>query len=224
MRYSSNMETTLNSSMAKAYSVQRISWSSSTPVTRYSRRSTGRNTGSMNVRSRLNTRVRNTPMGLVTARIRARNTMIWNHPLAVMSELLRSQQCVEEVNHHQPANDDHDGRLDVHRSPHLTRSQKWTYPNDKAKNAIVIATNIRSCMFKLLRGRALPSSLFAAKPPDHSDSGGVLVLGENALRAGEEDRYIGPVAPVFVFHLKSIRQREVVGCRDFFQRLGDSTE
>src|SRR5271165_3031645 len=115
MRYSSSMATTLNNSMAKAYSVQRISWSSSTPVTRYSRRSTGRSTGSMNVRSRLNTRVRKTPMGLVTARIRARNTMIWNHPLAVMSELLRSQQCVEEINHHQRTNDHHDCRFDMHR-------------------------------------------------------------------------------------------------------------
>src|SRR5208283_3078347 len=109
MRYSNNMETTLNSSIAKAYSVQRISWFSSTPVTRYSSRSIGRSTGSKNVRSRLKIRVRNTPMGLVTARIRARNTTIWNHPLAVMSELLRSQQCVEEVNHHQRTNDNHYG-------------------------------------------------------------------------------------------------------------------
>src|SRR5271165_4437916 len=147
MRYSSNMETALNNNIAKAYSVQRISWSSSTPVTRYRRRSTGRSTGSMNVRSRLKTCVMKTPMGLVTARIRARNTMIWNHPLAVMSELLRSQQCVEEVNHHQRTNDHHDCRFDMHRSPHLTRSQKRTYPSDNAKNAIVTATNIRSCMF-----------------------------------------------------------------------------
>src|SRR5208337_261791 len=130
MRYNSSMETTLNSSIAKAYSVQRISWSSSTPVTRYSSRSIGRSTGSINVRSRLKTCVRKTPMGLVTARIRPRNTMIWNHPLAVMSELLRSQQRVEEIDHHQRANDQHDCCLDVHKSPHLTRSQKWTYTSE----------------------------------------------------------------------------------------------
>ncbi len=34
IRYSSSIDTTLNSSMATAYSVQRISWSSSTPVSR----------------------------------------------------------------------------------------------------------------------------------------------------------------------------------------------
>ena len=39
------METTLNSSMANAYSVQRISWFSSTRVRRYNRRSSGRSTG-----------------------------------------------------------------------------------------------------------------------------------------------------------------------------------
>ena len=66
------METPLNSSMANAYSVQRISCSSSTRVRRYNRRSMGRNTGSRKVRSRLNTRAMNTPTGLVTANITAR--------------------------------------------------------------------------------------------------------------------------------------------------------
>ena len=76
MRYKASMDTKLNSSMEMAYSVQRISWFSSTVVTRYSNFSMGRRTGSMKVRSRLNTRVMNTPMGLVTRKINTRKNNI----------------------------------------------------------------------------------------------------------------------------------------------------
>src|SRR5215472_2477926 len=44
----------------------------------------GRNTGSRNVLSRLNTRVRKRPIGLVSKNTQARNRRIWNQPLAVI--------------------------------------------------------------------------------------------------------------------------------------------
>src|SRR5580658_145857 len=100
--------------MVKAYSVQRISRSSSTPVTRYSKRSTGRIAGSRNVRSRLNTFAMNTPSGLVIARITARNTRICNQPLVVISEFLRSQQGIQQVDHQTGAHDEHDDRFSIH--------------------------------------------------------------------------------------------------------------
>ena len=65
--------------------------------------------------SRLNTRVMKTPSGFVTAKISARKTRICNQPLAVISELLRAQQRVEQVHGDQRADDEHDERLNVHR-------------------------------------------------------------------------------------------------------------
>src|SRR5579875_1977405 len=79
------------------------------------RRSTGRITGSRKVRSRLKTRVMKMPMGLVSRRTKARKTAIWNHPFAVMSELLRAQQGVEEIDHHQGADSQKDDGLGRHR-------------------------------------------------------------------------------------------------------------
>src|ERR1039458_2486779 len=108
------MEAPLNSSMEKAYSVQRISCSSSTPVTRYSNRSIRRATGSRKVRSPLNTLAMYTPSGLVIARIRARNTKICIQPLVVISEFLRSQQRIEQVDHQTCTNDQHDDRFSIH--------------------------------------------------------------------------------------------------------------
>src|SRR5512146_3543198 len=108
------MDTKLNSSMATAYSVQRISWFSSTVVTRKSSRSMGRNTGSINVFSRLNTRAMWMPMGFVTRNTSARNKKIWNQPFAVMSKLLRAQQCVHQVHSGQNADGQHDHRFQVH--------------------------------------------------------------------------------------------------------------
>src|ERR1035438_6406874 len=108
------MDTRLNRSMAVAYSVQRISCSSSTPVTRYSSRSTGLRTGSRKVFSRANTCAMKTPRGLVTAKISARKTKICSQPLIVISEFLRPQQGVEQVDDGDGANDEHDERLQVH--------------------------------------------------------------------------------------------------------------
>src|SRR5208282_4484076 len=108
------METPLNSSIVTAYSVQRISCFSSTPVTRYSNRSSGRATGSRKVRSPLNTLAMNTPSGLVIARIRARNTPICIQPLVVISEFLRSQQRIEQVDHQPCTHNQHDDRFSIH--------------------------------------------------------------------------------------------------------------
>src|SRR5208282_673306 len=108
------MEAPLNSNMVSAYSVQRISCCSSTPVTRYRKRSTGRSAGSRNVRSRSKTFVINTPRGLVIARIRARNRPICIHPLIVISEFLRSEQSVEQVDHESGTYNEHDDRFSVH--------------------------------------------------------------------------------------------------------------
>src|SRR5271168_727830 len=60
-------------------------------------RSKGRRAGSRKVDSRSKTRVRNTPSGLVIARITSRNSPIWNQPLGVISKLLRFEQGVEQV-------------------------------------------------------------------------------------------------------------------------------
>src|SRR5271169_177336 len=108
------MEAPLNSSMETAYSVQRISCSSSTPVTRYSKRSIGRTTGSRKVRSRLNTFAMNTPSGLVIARIRARKTAICIQPLMVMSEFFRPQQGIQQVDHQPGTHQQHDDRFSIH--------------------------------------------------------------------------------------------------------------
>src|SRR5579864_6709071 len=74
----------------------------------------GRNTGSRKVFSRANTRVIKTPSGLVTAKISPRNTKICSHPLIVISELLRTQESVKQVDGHQRADEEHDERLNVH--------------------------------------------------------------------------------------------------------------
>src|ERR1035437_8308338 len=74
----------------------------------------GRSTGSRNVRSRANTRVMKTPRGLVTAKISPRNTRICSQPLRVISEFLRTQQRVEQIDRHRRADDELDERLYVH--------------------------------------------------------------------------------------------------------------
>src|SRR5713226_6254655 len=114
------MEAPLNSSMVKAYSVQRISCASSTPVTRYSKRSTGRATGSRKVCSRLNTLAMKTPRGLVSARITARNTKICIQPVVVISEFLRAQQGIKQVDHQPGTYNQHADRFGVH-SDYLRR-------------------------------------------------------------------------------------------------------
>src|ERR1019366_10821569 len=84
IRYVRAKVTPLKMSMAAPYSVQRISWVSSTPVSRYTSFSIGRSTGSRNVFSRLNTRVMNAPSGLVSANTTTRKNKIWSQPFVVM--------------------------------------------------------------------------------------------------------------------------------------------
>src|SRR4029077_7186340 len=68
----------------------------------------------MKVFSRLNTRAMRTPMGFVTASMSTRKTSICNHPLTVMSELLRTQQCVDQVHHGESTHCEHDHRFHTH--------------------------------------------------------------------------------------------------------------
>src|SRR5262249_5788539 len=101
----------------------------------------------MNVFSRLNTRAMKTPRGLVTRNTSTRKNKIWNHPLIVMSEFLRAQQRIDEVNRRQHTDREHDHRFRTHiNSPYLTRSQKCTYAIDNAKNAIVTTIQSTSCI------------------------------------------------------------------------------
>ena len=102
------METPLNNSMAMEYSVQRISRFSSTRVILYSSFSTGRMTGSRNVRSREKTLAMNIPMGLATRMTTTKYNRICNQPFSVISEFLRPQQCVDQVDHQKEADGQHD--------------------------------------------------------------------------------------------------------------------
>src|ERR1700693_2630451 len=121
------MVTALKISIAPAYSFQPISVDSSTPVSRYTSFSIGRNTGSRNVFSRLNTRVMKMPRGLVTARVTPSKRRICNQPFAVMSELLRFQQSDQQVSQEEHANNN---EQDISKHPgspsYLRRSQPRT--------------------------------------------------------------------------------------------------
>src|SRR5258708_2852887 len=74
----------------------------------------GRSTGSMKVFSRLNTRVMKIPSGFVTAKISVRKTKICNQPLMVISEFLRTQQCVQQIHRGQHTDGEHDRRFQAH--------------------------------------------------------------------------------------------------------------
>src|ERR1035437_9629607 len=56
----------------------------------------------------------NTPSGLVIARSTARNTTICIQPLVVISEFLRSQQRIQQVDHQTGAYNEHDDRFSIH--------------------------------------------------------------------------------------------------------------
>src|SRR6516225_8262561 len=100
------------------------------------RRSIGRNTGSRNVGSRLNTRTMYRPSGLVTRKIANKYKASCSQPFMVMSELFRSKQGVEQIRHGENGDGQHDHGLGMHRIPHLTRSQNSTYPIESRKKAI----------------------------------------------------------------------------------------
>src|ERR1035438_7148948 len=87
----------------------------------------GRRTGSIKVRSRLNTVAMKTPSGLVTARTRRKKTAICSHPLAVISEFLRSQECVHQIDAHQNTDGEHDYRFQTHVRLLTSRVRKSTH-------------------------------------------------------------------------------------------------
>src|SRR5262245_32306199 len=111
------METPLNSSMAMEYSVHRISRFSSTRVSLYNTRSTGRMTGSIQVRSREKTFVMKIPMGLVTSRITTKYKRICSQPFSVISKLLRTQQGVDQIDHQGETDEYHHKVFKVHFAP-----------------------------------------------------------------------------------------------------------
>ncbi len=103
--YNTNMVTPLNISIAPAYSVQRISLVSSTPVRRYTSFSMGRMIGSRKVLSRLKTRVMNEPSGFVSASTTSRKSRIWNQPLFVIVRIFpdaASRTLDRQANPHTP--------------------------------------------------------------------------------------------------------------------------
>ena len=71
--------------------------------------------GSMNVFSRLNTRAMKTPIGLVTRKTSTRKNAICNHPLIVMSELLRTQERVHEIDGREHTDCEHNHRFHAHK-------------------------------------------------------------------------------------------------------------
>src|ERR1700745_4174408 len=68
----------------------------------------------MKVLSRLNTRAMKTPIGLVTKKTSPRKIRICSHPLIVMSELLRPQQRIDEINSRQHTDCEHNHRFHAH--------------------------------------------------------------------------------------------------------------
>ena len=108
----------------------------------------------MKVRWRLNTRVRKMPTGFVTKNTHARNRKIWNQPFAVISEFLRAQERVDQINRRQHTHRQHNHGFQAHCivlkyvewAIHFIRSQKCTYAIDIAKNVIVTAIQRMSCI------------------------------------------------------------------------------
>src|SRR4030095_671814 len=80
-------------------------------------RSRGRSNGSRKVRSRLKTRAMNTPSGLVTAKTSRKKKRICNHPLVVISEFLRAQERVHEIDEQKRRNRQAQYGLQVHATP-----------------------------------------------------------------------------------------------------------
>src|SRR5712691_4358917 len=150
--------------MATVYSVQRISLVSSTPVSRYSSRSSGRNAGSRNVFSPAKTRVMKTPSGLVTARTTNKKTPIWNQPFAVMSEFLRPEQRRQQIPKQKHANDDEQD-LTEHENPsgYFSRSQPFTYKMENTKKIVVTVKKTKSVMIFSIRQPA--RGISSALPP-----------------------------------------------------------
>src|SRR5260370_1613384 len=89
----------------------------------------GRSTGSRNVFSRLKTWAIKTPIGFVIARMIKKKTRICNQPLMVISEFLRAQDRVGQIDKHQGTNHQAQYRFEIlPNSPHSSSSQPLTHP------------------------------------------------------------------------------------------------
>jgi hypothetical protein len=94
-----------------------------------------------------------TPSGLVIARITARNTKICIQPLVVISEFLRSQQRIKQVDHQTCAYDQHNDRFSVHidlssansiAELHITQRQQEERYRDHNKDQVLHTTSFKS--------------------------------------------------------------------------------
>src|SRR5712664_527499 len=100
------------------------------------------------------------PIGRVSASTTRKKSAIWVHPTAVISESLRPEQRVGQVDGEQHGQSEPDAVFEVHgASPR--RSQKRTYAHEIAKNATVPSTRKRSIMARC-GASAMPE---AAPPP-----------------------------------------------------------
>ncbi len=87
-----------------------------------SSRSSGRTIGSSHVRCRVNTRAMKPPIAGVTRPTSSRKNRIWNHPLSVMSELLRFQHRQNQIREQREAHQETDGVVEGHLATSLHQS------------------------------------------------------------------------------------------------------
>src|SRR5712691_5811101 len=85
------------------------------------------------------------PSGRVSASTTAKKSAIWVHPTAVMSEPLRPEQRVPEVDGEEHREREPDPVFEAHDAP-PRRAQKRTYAHEPAKNATLASTSRKPIM------------------------------------------------------------------------------
>src|SRR4051812_45879095 len=91
------------------------------------------------------------PSGFVSASTARKKTPIWIHPIAVMSEPLRPDQRVDEVDSEEDRSAERDRQLERHGAPPRP-AQKRTWAQQAAKKAAVARTRRRSSIHGSDRG------------------------------------------------------------------------
>src|SRR5207302_6992848 len=92
-----------------------------------------------------NTRNMYAPRGRVRTSTATKKSAIWVHPMAVISESLRPEQRVSQVDDQKHREREPDAVFQVHGAP-PRRAQKRTYAHETAKNPTVSSTSTRSIM------------------------------------------------------------------------------
>src|SRR5712692_955811 len=85
------------------------------------------------------------PSGRVSASTTTKKTAICVHPMAVISEPLRPEQRVPEVDGQEHGEREPDAVFEAHDAP-PRRAQKRTYAHEPAKNATAASTSRKSIM------------------------------------------------------------------------------